>query len=911
MRLLRHWVAFVALILLSITVVFAATPISPSNGASGSSDSFATDRIKLDPILRGFIYTSPDHWRGLASIAPVVRRDNGPTVSVFLDGGVSDADIRRLGGEPHVRLRNGIVTADMPISSLRALAALPSLKRAEASVRRYPRLDKGVPEAMGNLADVRQTRGLTGKGVYVCVIDSGLDFEHPSFRNPDGTTRVYAFRDPESGQEFTAEQINTNPGALTKDKDSHGTHVTGIAAGTGQSRKGTTPFVGMAPEAGLLIAKSGSDQAMVDSIAWFNKQLDAIGTKTGTRPRAVVNMSLGGHLGPHDGTTLLDRSLDEFIDGGLPMAISAGNEYDSGLHASGRLANGQSATLTIIPPTGAEAPTSGNLTLDLWYSSRDVVDFSLLHKGEPITFQNGSTTVSLGSFAEATDGEGFIYVDHIDGGKSATEKSPDAFSGDERGGRRIFVTVTWNETAYHPKDLRLKLTAKTIADTGEWHAWIVTENGTKWENPDPRFTIGAPGTARKAITVASYVSRLTASSDAGLGEISTFSSSGPLRNGNPATSKPDIAAPGDKVVSAMASGSNASGDSVEGAPEDFVAFQGTSMSSPMVAGAIALMLQAKPSLTPAEIKSALQRSAVTTGSSERWGAGKMNLSAALRLFDAVTIQPAVLLTANPANGATVEKGATVTVTFDRDPGVVSAAGATIAGTGATRTLILAEATTTLTWKDGSATLTYVFAVAKNPNDINGDGIINIVDIIIVARNFGSAATVAPEADVNGDGLINILDLVLVARQFGTVAAPAVNGSYAHLLERLIASAYASDDGSDEFRRGIAALESILFHLVPTTTALLPNYPNPFNPETWIPFELSEASVATVSIFDATGELVRRFDLGALEAGTYRTRTKSLYWDGRNATGEPVATGVYFVELRTPSSRSTRRLIVSK
>ncbi|MDA1192627.1 MAG: S8 family serine peptidase, partial [Candidatus Poribacteria bacterium] len=865
MRAFRLTRAVVALFILTWVVARAAAPIPPANGGSGSNDSFGENYHKLDPVLRGLVLSSPDHWDAFAAVTPILRLRNGNAVSVFMDGSVSDAEIRQLGGEVRVRMRSGIVSATLPIASLRALAELTSLTRAEVAARRHTRLDKAVPDTLSDPTYVRQTRGLTGKGVFVCVIDSGLDVRHPSFLNADGTTRVYAYRDPEADAEYNSQQINANPGAAPTDPDGHGTHVTGIAAGTGRSATGATGFVGVAPESGLLIAKQGaSDQHLVDNIVWFNQKLDEIGAQTGARPRAVVNMSLGGHLGPHDGTNLLDRMLDEFIDAGLPMAISAGNEYDSGLHTSGTLSVGQTATLTILPPTGPDAPTSGNLTVDVWYQANDAMDFALLYQGQPVNFPDVGTTVALGTWAESQQGDGYIYVDHIDGGKNGNEGGPDSFSGDERGGRRVYVTVTWDDTNFHPKDLRLRLTGKTVAGSGEWHAWIVTENGTKWLNPDPRFTIGSPGSAKKAVTVASYVSRVTSSSEAPLGAISVFSSAGPLRNQLPSFAKPTIAAPGDVVVSAKAAGAKDDGDPVP-APNDYYGLQGTSMSSPMVAGAIALLLQANPKLTPAEIMSAIQMSAVASGDGERWGAGKLNLAAALKRLDPVTTQPALFVSALPAGGA-IQSGSTITVTFDKDPGVLTVGGGTAVGTGVTRTITVSAATVTITWEGGATTLTYVIAPASNPSDVDENGVVNIIDVILVARDFGSASPITARADVNRDGIVSIIDVILVAQRFGAAAAPSANDTPARLLERLIVTARASDDGSVAFRDGIASLENILFRLVPTRTALLPNYPNPFNPETWIPFELRDGSDVSVSIYDAGGSIVRQFALGFKEPG---------------------------------------------
>ena len=107
------------------------------------------------------------------------------------------------------------------------------------------------------------------------------------------------------------------------------------------------------------------------------------------------------------------------------------------------------------------------------------------------------------------------------------------------------------------------------------------------------------------------------------------------------------------------------------------------------------------------------------------------------------------------------------------------------------------------------------------------------------------------------------------------------------------------------------LPELTAYQIPTETALLPNYPNPFNPETWIPYQLAEDADVTLTIYDTKGKTVRRLDLGHQMAGYYADRGKSAYWDGRNNNGESVASGLYFYQLKTPSFRQIRRMVILK
>ena len=206
-------------------------------------------------------------------------------------------------------------------------------------------------------------------------------------------------------------------------------------------------------------------------------------------------------------------------------------------------------------------------------------------------------------------------------------------------------------------------------------------------------------------------------------------------------------------------------------------------------------------------------------------------------------------------------------------------------------------------------------------DVNADGVVNIQDLVIVGSNFGK--TGENQADINGDGVVNIVDLVLVAGAFGnTAAAPAytqVLGSYgtgnpsptASDVEGWLTQARGLDLTDATVQRGIIVLEQLLAALTPKETVLLPNYPNPFNPETWIPYHLAHAADVTLTVYDTKGAVVRRLDLGHQPAGFYTARAKAGYWNGRNESGELVASGVYFYQLRAGDYSVLRRMVILK
>ena len=214
-------------------------------------------------------------------------------------------------------------------------------------------------------------------------------------------------------------------------------------------------------------------------------------------------------------------------------------------------------------------------------------------------------------------------------------------------------------------------------------------------------------------------------------------------------------------------------------------------------------------------------------------------------------------------------------------------------------------------------------------DVNGDGQVSILDLILIAQDLGKAASPNSRTDVNRDGTVSILDLILVAQHMGEstgsaspsiLAVDDIDGLDAAMIQAWIERAEIEDDGSVAFREGIAYLQSLLALLIPEETTLLPNYPNPFNPETWIPYQVSEPAEVTLRIYSVNGILVRTLALGQTPAGIYQSRSRAAYWDGRNDVGESVASGIYFYTLSTESTRdsvtagdftATRKMLIRK
>ena len=203
-------------------------------------------------------------------------------------------------------------------------------------------------------------------------------------------------------------------------------------------------------------------------------------------------------------------------------------------------------------------------------------------------------------------------------------------------------------------------------------------------------------------------------------------------------------------------------------------------------------------------------------------------------------------------------------------------------------------------------------------DVTGDGKVNILDLVLVSRHFGPAAAAPPGADINGDGEVDILDIIVLAQHLSTAntaAAPALIVEQTRLdavtVQGWLSATYVENDGSLALAHGIANLEALLARIVPTEIAVYANYPNPFNPETWLPYQLADAADVTFRIYSASGHLVRTLVLGHQAAGLYQSRSRAAYWDGRDALGEPVASGVYFYTLTAGDFIATRKMLIRK
>lgn len=619
-------------VLLATTVVFGFTGNTPTTG-------------KIDPMLSLMTMKGANlkvaKSKGIVKLAPGVTEALVGTILRF-KGDLSG--VESSGG----RIRSvigDIATVDIPLSAVSKVAQLPNIIYIESAKAVKPRLDLSVPETG---ADTLRTgaapnwTGATGKGVVIGIVDTGIDLNHADFKDATGKTRVLYLWDqaattgtPPSGfnygtygNECTKAVIDAGSctASTTQDTGGHGTHVAGIAAGNGQATgngQAAYRYVGMAPEADLVIVNSlngaTATNAVLDGIAYIQAKAAALG-----KP-CVINLSLGSHSGPHDGTSNYERALDNASGAGKVIIGAAGNEADSNLHASGTVAQGGSKAVYFEIPTGKE-----DATLHIWYAGADQMGITVSNEICTTSVVNpGTTDYSLDSSC------GLIHI-----GSSGINPN----NGDREiviqfsSGANSLTTGTWSFT----------LTGTSITN-GRFDAWSGEDSSDTHftSDIDTSITLDDSGTATKPISVAAYNTKNTWNSISGaqsdpeitLGDIASFSSRGPRRSCSdttkcPTVQKPEITAPGNLIMSALsANKASPNADRID-ADGVHIALEGTSMATPHVTGAVALLLEAAPTLTSDEIKNILtsntkaEDSYTGTLPNDTWGYGKMDVAAA-------------------------------------------------------------------------------------------------------------------------------------------------------------------------------------------------------------------------------------------------------------------------------------------
>ncbi len=559
-------------------------------------------------------------------------------------------------------------TALIPINTLESLFEVEGIVSVEIAEKVHSTMDSA--RALTNVNQVHAGTGLpqayTGNGVIVGVIDGGFDYTHPNFRNLNTQqTRI--------SKVWEQYGITTAPAPygsyyvgpteiLNRMRDeideSHGTHVAGIAAGSG-GISANTALRGVAYDSEIVLVSAGTDQGALDGISYIFQQATVQG-----KP-AVINISQGTHVGPHDGFSNFDSMCNNLVGPGKLLVGSAGNEGSKLLHL-GKTFSASSNTLESFVKFGASS--AGTSTIDIW--------------GE--VGKNFKVAVNIKNTNNNSYEDYTPYISTLSGTSTTTTLNYNLYDDDIFVPDLCTVMVSYEKVNALNNKPHVKLIINNSAQDdnfkyisldfidsdGTVNSWCndCTFNNLTYTSPvqngDTNMTVGeVGGTGNSIISVGAYTSKNTYTAFNGttinngplpsidfpgaLGSVASFSSKGPTSDGR---FKPDISAPGNVIASSV---SRFDSNYVLSSPETvsyltnntnnwlFGMMQGTSMSAPLVAGIIALWLQAKPNLTVAQIKTILQNTSITdsftgTGTvipNNTWGRGKINALAGVQYIN--------------------------------------------------------------------------------------------------------------------------------------------------------------------------------------------------------------------------------------------------------------------------------------
>lgn len=602
---------------------------------------------------------------------------------------------------------NNVVTADIPVSQLGKIAESKYLSRIESS-RKLSHFDDISNELIEiNLEEPGQKayigmnnpRTQTGANVIVGIIDSGLDWTHEDFINEDGSSRILYYWDQSDyeddatpkvldllnsyGHEYTRIEFNdalstfdntwdrktnvfvpANSSSYpikesAQDISGHGTHVAGIAVGNGRGSN----QMGVAPEASLIVVKHdfggnrGTDAALLDGINYVFQRAKELNLP------AVINISMGTSYGPHDGTTLFERTIDQFVGKGRIIVAAAGNDavinwsnMHSGfaIHGSGSMAAGDAITISMPEIIQGEYCDSekDEIIVNGWYSFKDEMRVRITTPSGQVLPPEGYEAYwsTSGPDAYIPTYEGTIVVGNGGDVLGWDDEIPD---------HEVYISIQNNFAGMPPAkgEWTIEFIPNSLTSDGKFDVWYLATDSIKygWRNsreptpqvsgrpPDNRQTISTPAIATKVIAVGAYTSRkewnyfdvdreepslktVSYNEYFRLGELAPFSSRGPRRD---AVSKPDISAPGVGIASSYShflrqlewGGKDSKYTNQCSSPSfleqgrvlpslEAVVLQGTSMASPNVAGSIALMLSQNSAFDELDIIRILKQTAL-------------------------------------------------------------------------------------------------------------------------------------------------------------------------------------------------------------------------------------------------------------------------------------------------------------
>lgn len=551
----------------------------------------------------------------------------------------------------------GIATARVSLYDLLRAGYHSGIRQIEIGGEMTVNLDRSVRRINAHRVHEGEIMNVPfrGRDVIIGIIDTGIDIFHPDFRDTlvTNASRVLSMwdvrldpegdeRNPENfdyGVEYTRNAIElelrgeTQGAIRSADVNGHGTHVAGIIGGNGMKSNGW--YTGVAPEAEFIVVSFTDGRffpaEVVDAMNYIFTKADELG-----RP-AVVNLSIGGHGGAHDGTAGHEQVITFYSQrSGKAITAAAGNSGNREIHYGQSLTPREESEFNLrIPDYSPDLINNDNYVLKyLWYESTDIFEVT-------VTSPNGfEVSVQSGDSVMVSTPDGAIELDTFD--NFANPKNARVF----------FINIHTTNTQIPPKsgDWKINVHNRSGVSSGKYNSWIISSS---MDNPRPvvqpntgrEYTVTIPGTAEGAITAGAFTSRREWTSrngqtwhfpDAVEGNLASFSGGGPTRDGR---TKPNITSPGQIIGSAKSRDVDINDPNFQEAlllpRQGYWLLQGTSMASPHIAGMAAIIFEANPDLTGKQLLQILEQSGQSdgyTGSipNNEWGFGKTN---AIEMFD--------------------------------------------------------------------------------------------------------------------------------------------------------------------------------------------------------------------------------------------------------------------------------------
>ncbi len=470
-------------------------------------------------------------------------------------------------------LMGGYALVKLPQSQISALTEIPEVEYVEKPKRLFFEASNGNAASCINTVQTGNYN-LFGEGVIVAVLDSGVDYEHPDFRNEDGTTRILNLWDQtikgeaakpplgyHIGTEFTAEQINEalrSPNRETRyslvpsrDVNGHGTHVLGIAAGNGRASGGL--YKGVATKSDIIVVKLGiPDADAFPRTTELMQGLDYVVKKAMEYGKPIaINVSFGNNYGAHDGSSLLETFIDSLSwVWKSSIVVGAGNEGAGIRHASGRLMTGIREEVELVIE-----PYTSSINLQIWKNYFDDFDISII---SPTEREVGPIPQVLGTQRFQVERTRILLYYGEPMPYNQAQEIYIALL--PTGGNTFLAEGVWTIGLY-PNRIVL----------GNYDMWLpagdFVTSQTGFLRPNPNVTLTIPSTAGGVVTVGAY--------DSSTDSLAPFSGRGYAALNHV---KPDLVAPGVGIISTSPGGGYASRT-------------GTSMATPFVTGSAALLMQ--------------------------------------------------------------------------------------------------------------------------------------------------------------------------------------------------------------------------------------------------------------------------------------------------------------------------------